>query len=162
LTSLGGSLSLGRALRTNQRSMWEMRATIRSSRSATACPSPTRRKWRSYPKSPELIPMPMRQAMCFSQAGVVDGTQTRLNSSTWEGGKLRFAGLDRLAQEDSLRVTWEEGGPLMRIASHAPVDFSRQSNGARLGSRAWLREHRRLPGHSECSSGRYRVARGAP
>lgn len=66
----------------------------------------------------------------WSLYGVVDGTQTRLNSSTWEGGKLSFAGIDRLAQEDSLRVNWAEGGQLMRIASHAPVDFSRQSNGA--------------------------------
>lgn len=66
----------------------------------------------------------------WSLYGIVDGTQTRLNSSSWDGGALVFAGLDRQAQEDSLRVDWREAGPLMRIANHAPVDFTRQSNGA--------------------------------
>lgn len=66
----------------------------------------------------------------WSLYGVVAGTQTRLNSSTWDGGALAFAGHDRLAQEDSLRIDWRETGPYMRIATHDPVDFSRQSNGA--------------------------------
>ncbi len=66
----------------------------------------------------------------WSLYGVVAGTQTRLNSSTWDGGALTFSGLDRQAQEDSLRITWSEAEPYVRIATHAPVDFSRQSNGA--------------------------------
>ena len=66
----------------------------------------------------------------WSLYGLVNGTQTRLNSSSWDGAALVFAGLDRNAQEDSLRVDWLEAGPLMRIANHAPVDFTRQSNGA--------------------------------
>ncbi len=66
----------------------------------------------------------------WSLYGVVAGTQTRLNSSTWDGEALAFSGLDRLAQEDSLRVDWREAGPTVRIATHDPVDFSRQSNGA--------------------------------
>ncbi|MEM8724102.1 MAG: exo 1,3/1,4-beta-D-glucan glucohydrolase [Pseudomonadota bacterium] len=66
----------------------------------------------------------------WSLYGVVGGTQTRLNSSTWDGGALAFAGLDRQAQEDSLRIRWKEAGPYVRIATHDPVDFSRQSNGA--------------------------------
>ncbi|MDJ0643374.1 MAG: glycoside hydrolase family 3 N-terminal domain-containing protein [Erythrobacter sp.] len=66
----------------------------------------------------------------WSLYGVVDGTQTRLNSSTWDGGALTFTGLDHLAQEDSLGIVWREAGPYLRIATHDPVDFSRQSNGA--------------------------------
>lgn len=66
----------------------------------------------------------------WSIYGVVNGTQTRLNSSSWDGGSLVFGGLDRLAQEDSLRIDWHEAGPVMRIATHDPVDFTRQSNGA--------------------------------
>jgi len=66
----------------------------------------------------------------WSLYGVVAGTQTRLNSSVWDGEALAFSGLDRLAQEDSLRIDWREAGPTVRIATHDPVDFSRQSNGA--------------------------------
>jgi len=66
----------------------------------------------------------------WSLYGVVAGTQTRLNSSTWDGEALAFSGFDRLAQEDSLRIDWREAGPTVRIATHDPVDFSRQSNGA--------------------------------
>lgn len=65
----------------------------------------------------------------WSLYGLVNGTQTRLNSSSWDGGALAFSGYDRNAQEDSLQVEWRETGPLMRIANHAPVDFTRQSNG---------------------------------
>lgn len=66
----------------------------------------------------------------WSLYGVVDGTQTRMNSSSWDGGALIFSGTDREAQEDSLRIDWREAGPLVRFATHDPVDFSRQSNGA--------------------------------
>ncbi|MEL7446344.1 MAG: exo 1,3/1,4-beta-D-glucan glucohydrolase [Pseudomonadota bacterium] len=66
----------------------------------------------------------------WSLYGVVSGTQTRLNSSTWNGGLLNFSGYDRLAQEDSLKIDWREAGPYVRIATHDPVDFSRHSNGA--------------------------------
>lgn len=66
----------------------------------------------------------------WSLYGTVAGTQTRLNSSIWDGGVLRFSGLDRLAQEDSLRIDWMQSGPLVRIGNHAPVDFTRQSNGS--------------------------------
>lgn len=65
----------------------------------------------------------------WSLYGIVGGTQTRLNSSSWDGGALVFSGYDRLAQEDSLQIEWRETSPLVRIASHAPVDFTRQSNG---------------------------------
>lgn len=65
----------------------------------------------------------------WSLYGLVNGTQTRLNSSSWDGGALVFSGYDRLAQEDSLQIQWRETGPLVRIANHAPVDFTRQSNG---------------------------------
>ena len=43
---------------------------------------------------------------------------------------MSFSGFDRLAQEDSLRIDWREAGPLVRIGNHAPLDFTRQSNGA--------------------------------
>jgi len=66
----------------------------------------------------------------WSLYGVVAGTQTRLNSSNWDGGALIFSGYDRLAQEDSLRIDWREAGPYMRMATHDPVDFARQSNGS--------------------------------
>ncbi len=66
----------------------------------------------------------------WSLYGVVDEAQTRLNSSVWDGGALSFSGLDRLAQEDSLRITWATGEPYVRFSSHVPVDFMRQSNGA--------------------------------
>ena len=66
----------------------------------------------------------------WSLYGIVDGTQTRMNSATWDGGALVFSGTDRAAQEDSLRIDWREPGPLVRFANHDPVDFSRQANGA--------------------------------
>ncbi len=66
----------------------------------------------------------------WSLYGVVAGTQTRLNSSNWDGGALKFAGLDRFAQEDSLRIDWTDPQAYVRFATHDPVDFSRQSNGA--------------------------------
>ncbi|MDY7098561.1 MAG: exo 1,3/1,4-beta-D-glucan glucohydrolase [Pseudomonadota bacterium] len=66
----------------------------------------------------------------WSLYGVVKGTQTRMNSSSWDGGDLVFSGMDRAAQEDSLRLDWRDPSAYVRIASHAPVDFSRQSNGA--------------------------------
>ena len=65
----------------------------------------------------------------WSLYGVTGGTQTRLNSSTWDGGDLVFSGIDRLAQEDSLQIEWRSAQPMVRIANHAPVDFTRQSNG---------------------------------
>ncbi|MCK0127628.1 glycoside hydrolase family 3 protein [Erythrobacter sp. F6033] len=66
----------------------------------------------------------------WSLYGNVRGTQTRLNSTTWDGGDLVYSGFDRLAQEDSLRIDWLTGGPVMRFATHDRADFSRQSNGA--------------------------------
>jgi len=66
----------------------------------------------------------------WSLYGMVDGTQTRMTDNRWDGGKLTIGGTDRLSQEDSLRVNWNEGGPEIRLSTHEHVDFSRQSNGA--------------------------------
>ena len=66
----------------------------------------------------------------WSLYGIVDGNQTRLNTSSWDGGALMIAGFDRLAQEDSLRIEWASAEPIFRIATHDPVDFARQANGA--------------------------------
>lgn len=66
----------------------------------------------------------------WSLYGVVGGAQTRMNSTTWDGGALVFTGTDRLAQEDSLRVDWREAGPLVQFGTFDNVDFTRQSNGA--------------------------------
>ncbi|WP_379551485.1 glycoside hydrolase family 3 protein [Qipengyuania sp. DGS5-3] len=66
----------------------------------------------------------------WSFYGVVGGTDTRLNSTSWDGGDLVFSGTDRLAQEDSVRIDWNAAGPYIRLSSHDAVDFSRQANGA--------------------------------
>ncbi len=66
----------------------------------------------------------------WSLYGVIAGAQTRLNSTSWDGGALNVSGTDRLAQEDSLAIRWASAEPYMRIGSQAPVDFTRQSNGA--------------------------------
>ena len=66
----------------------------------------------------------------WSLYGIVDGAQTRMNGTTWDGGALSFSGTDRAAQEDSLRIDWERAGPLVRFGTFDTIDFSRQSNGA--------------------------------
>lgn len=66
----------------------------------------------------------------WSIYGVIGDTPVRLNSTTWDGGMLSLSGVDRLAQEDSLRIDWREAGPVVRFATQDPVDFTRQSNGA--------------------------------
>ena len=66
----------------------------------------------------------------WSLYGIVDGAQTRMNGTTWDGGALSFSGTDRAAQEDSLRIDWQRSGPLVRFGTFDTVDFSRQSNGA--------------------------------
>ncbi len=98
----------------------------------------------------------------WSLYGVVSGTQTRLNSSVWDGGALSFSGLDRLAQEDSLQIDWASAEPYVRIANHAPVDFTRHTNGAmelaffvrNLGDKpAQLRVAMGCEGNTECGRG---------
>ncbi len=64
----------------------------------------------------------------WSLYGIINGTQTRMNSLRWDGGGLAFSTTDRNAQEDSLKVEWRSGGPALRISTHNPVDFSRHSN----------------------------------
>ncbi|QYJ07746.1 glycoside hydrolase family 3 protein [Qipengyuania flava] len=71
-----------------------------------------------------------RVAVPWSLYGLIDGAQTRMNGTTWDGGDLAFSGTDRAAQEDSLRIDWRRGGPLVRFGTFDTVDFSRQSNGA--------------------------------
>jgi len=51
-----------------------------------------------------------------------------MNSLSWDGGALVFSAIDRLAQEDSLKVDWRSGGPALGISTHNPVDLSRQTN----------------------------------
>lgn len=71
-----------------------------------------------------------RVANPWSLYGIIDGAQTRMNGLVWDGGALSFSGTDRAAQEDSLKVDWERGGPLVRFGTFDTIDFSRQSNGA--------------------------------
>jgi beta-glucosidase len=71
-----------------------------------------------------------RVAVPWSLYGLIDGAQTRMNGTSWDGGDLAFSGTDRAAQEDSLRVDWRRGGPLVRFGTFDAVDFARQSNGA--------------------------------
>ena len=66
----------------------------------------------------------------WSLYGIVDGAQTRMNGTSWDGGALSLSGTDRAAQEDSLRIDWHRAGPLVRFGTFDTIDFSRQSNGA--------------------------------
>lgn len=59
----------------------------------------------------------------------VDGTDFRMNELPWDGGTLTISKTDRVAQEDSLRIDWREGGPDIRITTFTPIELSRQSNG---------------------------------
>ncbi len=66
----------------------------------------------------------------WSLYGRVNGTQTRMTDRIWDGGALTITPIDRATQEDSMRVTWREGGPLVLLATHDNADWSRESNGA--------------------------------
>lgn len=66
----------------------------------------------------------------WSLYGRISGTQTRMTDRNWDGGALVIAPIDRGAQEDSMRVTWREGGPMIVFATHDAPDWSRETNGA--------------------------------
>ncbi len=66
----------------------------------------------------------------WSLYGRVNGTQTRMTDRVWNGGALTLAPIDRVAQEDSMRVTWRDAGPTLFLGTHDNADWTRESNGA--------------------------------
>ena len=66
----------------------------------------------------------------WSLYAIVNKTQTRLNESHWSSSDLVISGADRLSQEDSLKIQWQQGDAEISLSSHEKIDFSRQSNGA--------------------------------
>ena len=66
----------------------------------------------------------------WSLYAIVNKTQTRLNESHWSSSDLVISGADRLSQEDSLKIQWQQGEADILLSSHEKIDFSRQSNGA--------------------------------
>ena len=60
----------------------------------------------------------------------IDGGDFRISEMPFDGGGLAVSATDHNAQEDALKVEWRDPKSDMRIAAFAPVDMSRQSNGA--------------------------------
>lgn len=66
----------------------------------------------------------------WSLYGRIGDTQTRMTDRNWDGGALAITPIDRIAQEDSMRVNWRQGGPLVLLATHDNADWTRENNGA--------------------------------
>lgn len=66
----------------------------------------------------------------WSMYVMANGSDTRITATPWNDGGLSIAKTDRLAQEDSLKLTWDSAGPEMRLTAFTPIDLSRQTTGA--------------------------------
>jgi beta-glucosidase len=59
-----------------------------------------------------------------------DSTDNRITEIPWGNNKLSLSKTDRISQEDSLRINWQDTGPSLSITAFTSVDLTRQTNGA--------------------------------